>query len=271
MTASSDSLRGDWDALRQELDRWAGLDRIAWFWWRDDDAVDVTPALERLLALQRSTTVPLTLAVVPERATAALADYLTGRPAITAAQHGFAHINHAAPGEKKCEFPLSRSRESCLHDLRAGQTAMRRLFPRQPRSILVPPWNRFPAGLVGDLPAMGFTVLSGFRLRQECWAAPGLFQLNTHADPIDWKKQDGISGGKAALTAIQRCLQAMRCGAAPQQSLGLLTHHLRHDAAGWDFIAEFLARILEHPAGRWLDLEGSLDIGVRGGDVTPTS
>src|SRR5690606_11184472 len=112
------------------------------------------------------------------------------RPAITAAQHGFAHINHAAPCEKKCEFPLSRPWESSLQDLEEGQAIMRVLFPQQTRSILVPPWNRFPAGLTGHLAHLGFSVLSGFQLRQQYWAAPGLCQVNTHVDPVDWKGRD---------------------------------------------------------------------------------
>ena len=267
----TDQLHDDWERLDRELDRWAESDRTAFFWWRDDDAVEVTPALERLLALQRDITVPLTIAIVPQRATKAMAKQLDTWPGTTAAQHGLAHINHATSGEKKCEFPLSRPRESCLEDLRAGQTVMRRLFPRQTRSILVPPWNRFPAELTGHLPSLGFTVLSGFQLRKQYWAASGLVRLNTHIDPVDWKGQDSLAGRKTALAAAERCLQAMRNGVAPQQPLGLLTHHLHHDEAGWAFIAEFLARILEHPAGGWLDLEDSLNIGAPGPDVMPPS
>ena len=271
MRGPTDLLRGDWKILYQELDRWAESGRTAWFWWRDDDAVEVTPALERLLALHRDTTIPLTIAVVPQQATKALADYLNIWPGVTAAQHGLAHINHATLGEKKCEFPLSRPRESCLQDLHAGQTAMRRLFPAQSRSMLVPPWNRFPAELTGHLAPLGFTALSGFQLRQQYWAAPGLVRLNTHIDPVDWKGQDSAVGRKMALAVAERCLKAMRTGAAPQQALGLLTHHLRHDNAGWDFVAEFLARVQEHRAGGWLDLENSLNIGAPGADVMPPS
>jgi len=148
---------------------------------------------------------------------------------------------------------------------------MRRLFPRQSRHILIPPWNRFPAELTGHLLPLGFTVLSGFQLRRQYWAAEGVVQLNTHIDPVDWKGQDSVAGCKTALAAAQRCLQVMRLGAAPQQTLGLLTHHLRHDSAGWDFIVEFLARVLEHPGSGWRDLESSLDIGSLDRNVTPTS
>ena len=268
---SPDSLRSDWETLNRELDRWAESGRTAWFWWRDDDAADVTPALDRLLALHRTTAVPLTIAVVPRQASQALAERLDAEPAVTAAQHGFAHVNHSAPAEKKCEFPGSRAKESCLQDLRSGQMIMRRLFPQQSRQILVPPWNRLPAELTGHLPHLGFTALSQFQLRQRHQAAPGLVQINTHIDPVDWKGQDSLTGCRMALASALRCLQAMRLGAAPQQPLGLLTHHLRHDAVGWDFVAAFLSGVQEHPASGWLDLAASLDIGAPRGAVMPPS
>ena len=40
------------------------------FWWRDDDAIEATPALEKLLELARKYDLPLALAVVPKQATA---------------------------------------------------------------------------------------------------------------------------------------------------------------------------------------------------------
>src|SRR5690606_39595463 len=62
------SLRDEWTALEAELDLWAEAGRVASFWWRDDDATDVTPPLERLLRLKDSTRTPLTLAVKIGRA-----------------------------------------------------------------------------------------------------------------------------------------------------------------------------------------------------------
>jgi hypothetical protein len=53
--------------LTAELDLWSAAERPATLWWRDDDAAEVTPALERLLALADATGVPLALAVVPGR------------------------------------------------------------------------------------------------------------------------------------------------------------------------------------------------------------
>lgn len=257
-----DSLRDEWKALNAELDRWSEAGRVATFWWRDDDASDVTPALDRLLQLQQSTSVPLTVAVIPSRATQGLADCLNGLAGIAVVQHGFAHQNHAGPGEKKSEFPATRPLQARLEDLRAGEEIMQRLFPKRQR-VLVPPWNRI-AEMSTDLAAMGFAALSGFKLRQRPYAAPGLAQVNTQIDPVDWRGGDVTSGCRAALTTALTVLQLLRGDAAPQQALGLLTHHLRHDEAGWEFISEFLELIGSHPGARWVRLEEALIIGPPG-------
>ena len=54
-----------WDHLRTELDLWQAEGRVATAWWRDDDAVTVTPELETLLSFEQNYKVPLALAVIP--------------------------------------------------------------------------------------------------------------------------------------------------------------------------------------------------------------
>ena len=83
-----------WAALDDELARWRDVGRDAVLWWRDDDAAEMTPALDRLLELQRATSAPLSLAVVPARATEALAQRLVHEPGIDLLQHGYAHVNN---------------------------------------------------------------------------------------------------------------------------------------------------------------------------------
>ncbi|RUU77058.1 polysaccharide deacetylase, partial [Mesorhizobium sp. M7A.T.Ca.TU.009.01.1.2] len=54
-----------WQPLVEELARLQRAGRKAEFWLRDDDAVDPTPALNRLLDLTGEFAVPVTLAVIP--------------------------------------------------------------------------------------------------------------------------------------------------------------------------------------------------------------
>ena len=67
-----------WRELEQELEAWARSGRRATFWWRDDDAVEPSPALDRLLELAASGRAPLALAVIPARASSGLAAQLAG-------------------------------------------------------------------------------------------------------------------------------------------------------------------------------------------------
>ena len=109
-----------WAALDDELARWRDVGRDAVLWWRDDDAAEMTPALDRLLELQRATSAPLSLAVVPARATEALAQRLVHEPGIDLLQHGYAHVNHGGAGEKKMELGLQRPAMIVLGDLGTG-------------------------------------------------------------------------------------------------------------------------------------------------------
>ena len=52
-----------WTAFSNELDRWQEAGRTAAFWWRDDDAIAPTAALDRLAATGAG--IPKTLAVIP--------------------------------------------------------------------------------------------------------------------------------------------------------------------------------------------------------------
>src|SRR5262249_22117620 len=86
MAAPEPGMSGNWQAFDDEVARWRDAGRRARLWWRDDDAADVSAALDRLLELQRQTAVPLALAVVPAQATDALAERLAGMPAIDVLQ-----------------------------------------------------------------------------------------------------------------------------------------------------------------------------------------
>jgi hypothetical protein len=229
-----------WRAFDEEIAHWRDAGCIAELWWRDDDAVDTTAALDRLLNLHREADVPLALAVVPARATAALAARLAAEPAIDVLQHGYAHTNHAPPTDKKSELGPHRPAMLALGELGTGWLALERLFGPRALPILVPPWNRIAPGLVPALPEIGFTGLSTFGRRPRAEAAKGLRQVNTHLDLIDWQGERGFVGEEAALGVLVAALHDARC--ASNEPVGVLSHHLAMDEAGWDFLRSLLER-----------------------------
>ena len=264
-----------WRALTDELDHWASDGRTAFFWWRDDDAVTVTPALDRLIGQHRAAGIPLALAVIPAQAQPTLAERLEPEPQIAALQHGYSHHNHAGPGEKKSEFSAGRILAARLADMQAGHALLEGLFDARLLRIFVPPWNRLAPDCLPAMPALGYLAVSAFQARSSHWAAPGLAILNTHIDPIDWHGGDNAAAIERCLAMACAHLRAMRAGEQDMQPLGLLTHHLRHDETVWSFVAEFLSCTASHPAVRWLDAAAAMKIGAPGDSaaspVTPAS
>lgn len=237
--------------LVEELDRWADEGSIATLWWRDDDAIAPTPALDRLIATADG--VPLTLAVIPALAEPALAARLAGQDHIAAVQHGLAHRNHEMVG-KKAELGAARPVAEVVADLAVGFARLTTLFGAQFRPMLVPPWNRIAAGVVPALPRLGLTALSTARPRPARSAAPGLIQVNTHVDPIDWRGTRGFMGASETVEMVCRHLADRREGRVDRhEPTGLLTHHLVHEAGLWQFLPRLIEEVRAHRAARFLD------------------
>lgn len=242
-----------WDRLSEELDAWEAAGRIAEFWWRDDDAIDVTPALDRLLSLRRDLDIPLALAVIPATARPALAATVGGVDGVDVFQHGYAHINHRPPGEKKAELRADRELWDIARELAAGRGRMIDLFGDDGwQDVMVPPWNRIDEALTALLPGLGYHGLTTFSARAGSEAAPGLLVVNTHVDIIDWIETRSYAGDDAVIGAAVGHLAEKRAGRADAgEATGLLTHHLAHDDACWAFIDRFGRTTKGHPAVIW--------------------
>jgi hypothetical protein len=233
-----------WHAIGEELARWREAGRKPVLWWRDDDAVDATPALDRLLDLHRAVNVPLSLAVVPANATAALAGRLGKEPAVDLLQHGYGHTNHAPAPDRKMELGLHRPAMFVLGELGTGRMALERLFGNRVLPVLVPPWNRIAPALVPALPEVGYGGLSTFGIRRRSHPVAGLLQVNTHVDLIDWRRRCFV-GKDAALAALGQSLMASRTGT--DEPIGILSHHLAMDEGAWDFLNSLWVRISSMP------------------------
>ncbi|WP_211109241.1 polysaccharide deacetylase family protein [Azospirillum tabaci] len=251
-TAPSDSPpRAGWDALTAELDAWAAAGRTASLWWRDDDAIEPTPALDRMIALSIETAAPLALAVIPAGVTDALAPVVDAAPGVTVLQHGWSHANHAAPPAKKAELGADRPTATVLAELAEGRTVLDHLFGPRALPVLVPPWNRIAPGVAAGLPGAGFNGLSVFGPRRV--STVNMMCVNTHIDPVAWKDGKRFLGDAEALGMAVTHLRARRLGAVDaEEPTGLLTHHLVMDGETWAFTARFLTVTRRHPAARWL-------------------
>lgn len=228
--------------LLDALDRCAAAGKPARLWLRDDDAVDPSPALDRLL--QMTGAVPVTLAVIPALSGQALADRLADQHQVTVAVHGWSHQNHAGAGEKKQELGLHRPLATLLDDLARGFAHLSSLHGPRFAPVLVPPWNRIAPEVVEGLSAIGFRALSVFGKE---FPAP-VRVVNTHVDPIDWH---GTRSARPLPDLMQELADAIQQGGP----IGVLTHHLVHDAALWAFLDQLFEITRGHPGCSWVALQ----------------
>ncbi len=232
-----------WSDLDRELERWSAEGLRPSFWVRDDDAQTDTDALRRMTGLCSQHGVPLALAVIPKGADDALVRCLGDADGIYVLQHGWAHENHAGPGEKNTELGDHRAADVVGRELADGRALLEGLFPKLFVPALAPPWNRIGVDVAAQLGAWNYSGLSTFGPRNRTVDAPGVICVNTHVDIIDWRGTRGFRGDGPVLEQAVAHLRARRDGTADRdEPTGLITHHLAHDEGCWSFIG----RVLEH-------------------------
>jgi hypothetical protein len=255
-----------WGDLACECDSWGAEGRTATWWWRDDDAVSATPALDQLLRIAHG---PIGLAVIPAGLQPDLAPRLRQSPEAVVLQHGYQHRNHATEGGRKSEFPDERDSQAIAQDLHSGFQKLSAAFGDQFLPVLTPPWNRIGGRTVAILQSIGFIGLTRY-LPRTAPQVHGVNQVNTHVDVIDWRGRNGPPGGflgeDACLSLFIGHLRARRLGEADgDEPTGILSHHLVHDPATWRFLEKLRDFLANQAAARLLDPA----VAFRG-DIPPT-
>jgi len=242
----------DWTPLDREFDRWRQAGMTLPLWWRDDDAIAPGAALDRLTALATEVGLPVHLAIIPARAAPALAEVVAAHPRLIPVVHGWAHENHAPEGAKKAEFGAHRPLPDMACQARDGLLRLRALIGPAVQPMFVPPWNRIAPELLPALPGLGYRMISTFTPRKSALVAPGLVQINTHLDPIDWRGSRSLADPGALIAQLAAQLADRRDGHTDStEPYGVLTHHLVHDAAIWGFTRALLSRLCAGPVTPW--------------------
>lgn len=238
-----------WHPLLAELDAWHAGGRLATLWWRDDDAVAPTPALDRMLRLVERFRVPLGLAVIPARLTADLAPHLRDLPLVSVLQHGYLHRNYATAGERAAEFGAQRPLELRLRETSEGRRILEQFQHAVP--IFVPPWNRYDRAIAPGLAQQGLRAVSAFAASEQL--SGKICECNCQVDIISWRITRGFAGLDKTVRKLTEHLRARRLGELPiEQATGVLSHHLDHDDGCWEFLEAVFARTVTHPAAKWI-------------------
>lgn len=237
-----------------ELDRAEAQGRPVSIWWRDDDAVAASPALDRLLALAAGVEAHPAIAVIPARLQPSLAERLAGMGGIDILVHGLTHANHARDGEKSAEFGPHRPLAAMRADLRQSLDLTRAAFGSRLLAVFVPPWNRISPAAAAALPSLGYRGLSAFG-----GSASGSARLDTHLDVVDWHGGRGPADPALLAAALRRAIDG------PAAPIGLLTHHLAFDERLWSFTRALVELLASHPAVRLVSAATALS------ELTPPS
>tara|TARA_R110002110_G_scaffold60713_14_gene170816 strand:- start:701 stop:1489 length:789 start_codon:yes stop_codon:yes gene_type:complete len=231
-----------------ELGRWRLQERQAILWWRDDDAVADSPALQQMLEISTRNKFPLTLAVIPHGLENSLLSATAGCPDLTVMQHGYRHLNHAEADQKKCELGDNRDPGEVLAELVAGRKILSDAFTDRFVTALAPPWNRIGSILARRLDEAGLTGLSLYG-DKAVTASGSTAGRHTHLDIIDWKGSRDFTGHAVIDDLFAAALRRRREGKVDISApIGLLTHHLVHDPAAWNFLDAFTAFARREPA-----------------------
>ncbi|MDQ1921017.1 polysaccharide deacetylase family protein [Massilia pseudoviolaceinigra] len=239
--------------LRAELGYWQASGAECAFWWRDDDLIEDSAALRRLAALSQRHQAPVLMAVIPAEADAALTQATAdAMPTLVYCQHGWAHVNHEAPGQPSSEFGPGRDPQAAEADLRQGAERLRALFGARFLPVMVPPWNTLAPALAARLPALGLHGLSQYLFQPRGAPLDGLVRVDAHLDIVDWSAGAGVRDPEMLVERLVSILQSSRAGRLGDP-LGILTHHRVMADGSWRFVEQLLALTADYSCVRWLD------------------
>jgi hypothetical protein len=155
---------------------------------------------------------------------------------VTPIVHGWAHQNHAPQGAKKQEFGAHRPLDTMRHELLLAMSRMKELFAERMAAIFVPPWNRIAPDLIPALRELGYAALSTFGV---CTENRGIPEINTHVDIIDFRGTRGCRQHSVLAKDIAAALShSFHHG---RYAVGILSHHLVHDEAAFEFLADLFS------------------------------
>lgn len=223
-------------------------------WWRDDDAGQPHPRLDRLLALAERHEAPVGLAVVPAWLEPACAAAILRCHCATVLQHGIAHRNHAQNSERKIELGGSAGLSTLCHDLAQGRQALAQAFGARFQPVLVPPWNRISPTLLPHIPGLGFVACSTFWSPSTPPAALArLRRLDTHLDLVAWREDGRCLSFDEAATQLAALLRA-----GLGEPIGILSHHRVMDADAFATLDRLLDVVQHGPGPKLLGIPALL-------------
>jgi hypothetical protein len=237
------------EELEEEYLKTGALAAPLSFWWRDDDAIADSDALQRLFGVASARGASVAVAVIPKFADDSLARAIGSSGVSCAWQHGWSHAAHG--GNR--EFGSNRHIDELMIDAESGRGRMSALFgPGGWQPVFVPPWNHISQEFKAVLPGLGYTGLSAAFAPNP---PPGLSEVNVDIDLIDWSHYPEVSfvGLDDCLRQLLDALRSRRDSGSLDRPIGIMTHHLVHNQGIWEGLDRFLDFISHDLGGVFCD------------------
>jgi hypothetical protein len=202
----------------REIEIWRKqrLRPLAFF--RDDDAVAVTPRLRRLVGVCERHEVSIILSTIPAYADSSLGAFVRASPLLVGAVHGYSHANFSSDPARKSEFCGDRNLQLMLQELELALFRCEEIFEESLSYLFVAPWHQIDSNLLDHLIKTGYSGVSRFG-----WNDHFSREVNVHVDFIDWGSGHRFQTWDELLQDITWNLRMARLRS--KYYFGLVTHH----------------------------------------------
>jgi len=160
-------------------------------WWRDDDVIDDTEELKKLISFSCLNKIPVNLAVIPQKLSNEAVILIKQYAHLSVIQHGYSHTNYANVGDPLNEFGLLRSLEIQLKEIRIGFEKLITAFGNQFVPVFVPPWGHIAESVIEQVSTIGIKGISLIGDHDKMY--PNLINNNVHVDIHSWKTESDTS------------------------------------------------------------------------------
>lgn len=136
---------------------------------RDDDIGTDDGIFFELASFYSERHIPVVYGVIPDRLELRMISVLRKAKKIDPGlvdivQHGFRHINYAAPKLAKYEFGARRTYAQQLQDIKSGLGIMRNIFSEDFTPAFIPPYHGYNQDTLKIIQELGFSIFSAGQL-----------------------------------------------------------------------------------------------------------
>lgn len=194
-----------------------------YIWFRDDDAGIDSDALKKLVYFFDTHSIPLLVAVIPERLTIGTTTLLNSSSIVSIGQHGYSHINYAPEGSPPSELTDGRDIQILTKEQLQGHAILKKYFNDKYLHCFIPPYFEISTKVLSELEKIDYTFFSSWWTNG--FTPNGIPELNVQVDFVDWNNGEKFAGDEYVLFQFQRELENFLLSKQKRCIIGVVLHH----------------------------------------------